>query len=162
MKKCIVAQHNSIRRVYALVFYSDGLLFGALAPTQAGVNLRLRGSVGDPVLAALISFSVGTMVLMFWLLIMRIPIPPSASVLKGPWWMWTGGFMGAFFVAAAVVVAPVLGAGTMMCWMVAGQLTASILLDHYGVMGYAVREATPARLAGAALVIIGAVLIEKF
>ncbi|WP_432734645.1 DMT family transporter [Maridesulfovibrio sp. FT414] len=136
--------------------------FGALAPTQAGVNLKLRGFVGDPVIAAFVSFAVGTLTLLAYAYFMRIPVPHAETVFKGPWWMWTGGFMGAFFVAAAVVVAPVLGAGTMMCWMVAGQMVASILLDHYGIIGYAVREASPARIAGAVLVILGAVLIEKF
>ncbi|WP_320171953.1 DMT family transporter [Maridesulfovibrio sp.] len=143
-------------------FISMAFMFGALAPTQAGVNMRLRGFVGDPVLAALISFAVGTLVLLGYAIAMRIPVPEASTVFKGPWWMWTGGFMGAFFVAAAVIVAPILGAGTMMCWMVAGQMVASILLDHYGLIGYAVREATPGRIAGAALVVIGAVLIEKF
>jgi len=145
-----------------LFFIVMAFVFGALAPTQAGVNLRLRGFVGDPVLAALISFGVGTMVLFAYVLIMRTEMPNAGAVLKGPWWMWTGGFMGAFFVAAAVIVAPVLGAGTMMCWMVAGQMVASIALDHYGVIGYAVREATPGRVAGALLVVLGAVMIEKF
>ncbi len=145
-----------------LFYIIMAFFFGALAPTQAGVNLKLRGFVGDPVLAALISFGVGAAVLLAYTVIMRIPVPGAAAVLKGPWWMWTGGFMGAFFVAAAVVVAPVLGAGTMMCWMVAGQMAASILLDHYGLIGYAVREATFGRVAGALLVIFGAVLIEKF
>lgn len=137
-------------------------MFGALAPTQAGVNLRLRGFVGDPVLAAIVSFAVGTLSLLVYAYFTRTPVPPVAAVVKGPWWMWTGGFMGAFFVAAAIVVAPVLGAGTMMCWMVAGQMAASLLLDHYGLIGYAVREASPGRIAGALLVIFGAVLIEKF
>ncbi|WP_027721818.1 DMT family transporter [Maridesulfovibrio zosterae] len=145
-----------------LFFILMAFCFGAMAPTQAGVNLRLRGFVGDPILAALISFGVGTLVLFAYVLIMRTQVPPAASIFKGPWWMWTGGFMGAFFVAAAVIVAPVLGAGTMMCWMVGGQMVASVLLDHYGVIGYAVREATPGRITGAALVIVGAVLIEKF
>ncbi len=74
----------------------------------------------------------------------------------------TGGFMGAFFVASAVVIAPVLGAGTMMCWMIAGQMAASILLDHFGLIGYAVRDASPMRIFGVLLVVAGAVIIEKF
>ncbi len=145
-----------------LFFIVMSFVFGALAPTQAGVNLKLRGFVGDPVLAAIVSFAVGTISLLAYAYITKVPLPPAVAVVKGPWWMWIGGFMGAFFVAAAVVVAPVLGAGTMMCWMVAGQMAASLLLDYYGVIGYAVREASPGRIAGALLVIAGAVLIEKY
>ncbi|WP_319777941.1 DMT family transporter [Maridesulfovibrio sp.] len=145
-----------------LFFIFMSFIFGALAPTQAGVNLRLKGFVGDPVLAAIVSFSVGTLSLLAYAYFARVPLPEGSAVLKGPWWMWTGGLMGAFFVAAAIIVAPVLGAGTMMCWMVAGQMLASVLLDHYGLIGYAVREATPARMVGAFLIVIGAVLVEKF
>lgn len=144
-----------------LFYIIMAFVFGALAPTQAGVNLKLKGFVGDPVLAAIISFAVGTISLLAYAYFTKVPLPAAASVVKGPLWMWTGGIMGAF-VAAAVVVAPVLGAGTMMCWMVAGQMIASILLDHYGLIGYAVREATTARIAGALLIVIGAVMVEKF
>ena len=145
-----------------LLYIAMAFVFGSFAPTQAGINLRLKGFVGDPALAAFISFAVGTFILFVYLLIMRTPVPPGEVVFKGPWWMWTGGFMGAFFVAGAVIAAPVLGAGTMMCWMVAGQMSASIILDHYGLVGYAVREASPMRIAGAIFVIAGAVIIEKF
>jgi len=145
-----------------LFFIIMSFAFGALAPTQAGVNLKLKGFVGDPVLAAIVSFIVGTLSLLAYAYFTKVPLPAADAVVKGPWWIWTGGLMGAFFVAAAVVVAPVLGAGTMMCWMVAGQMVASILLDHYGLIGYAVREASTARIAGALLIIIGAVLVEKF
>ncbi|WP_320006486.1 DMT family transporter [Maridesulfovibrio sp.] len=145
-----------------LFYIIMAFVFGALAPTQAGVNLKLKGFVGDPVLAAIISFAVGTFSLLAYAYFTKVPLPAVASVVKGPLWMWTGGLMGAFFVAAAVIVAPVLGAGTMMCWMVAGQMVASILLDHYGLIGYAVREATIARIAGALLIVVGAVMVEKF
>ena len=145
-----------------LVFVLIAIIFGALAPVQAGVNLRLRGFLGDPVLAAAVSFAVGTLALMVYAFVMRTPVPSLAVVFKGPWWMWTGGFMGAFFVATAVIVAPVLGAATMMCWMIAGQMTASLFLDHYGFIGYAVREISPLRIVGVLFVVVGAVLIQKF
>ncbi|SDK57864.1 transporter family-2 protein [Maridesulfovibrio ferrireducens] len=145
-----------------LFFIAIAVTFGALAPTQAGINMKLRNFVGDPVLAATISFAVGTLTLIAYSFLAKTPIPAFEATLKGPWWMWTGGLMGAFFVAAAVIVAPVLGAGTMMCWMVAGQMAASIFLDHFGLIGYAVREASPMRIAGVVLVVTGAVLIEKF
>lgn len=136
--------------------------FGAMAPTQAGVNMKLRSYMGDPVLAAFVSFTVGTLLLLSYALLARMDWPSVSELSKGPWWMWTGGFMGAFFVASAVIVAPVLGAGTMMCWMIAGQVVASIILDHYGLIGYAVREVSPQRALGAVLVVVGAVLVKKF
>jgi bacterial/archaeal transporter family-2 protein len=38
----------------------------------------------------------------------------------------------------------------------------SLLLDHYGLVGFAERQVTPLRLVGAALLVAGVVLIRKF
>lgn len=145
-----------------LFFMFIAAAFGALAPTQAGVNMKLRDYMGDPVLAAFVSFVVGSITLLVYAFVCRTDWPTVAEISNGPWWMWTGGLMGAFFVASAVIVAPVLGAGTMMCWMIAGQILASIFLDHYGLIGYSVREISPMRILGALLVVVGAVLVKKF
>jgi len=53
-----------------------------------------------------------------------------------------------------------VGAAAVMALSVAGQLMAGLLLDKVGFMGMAVREITMGRLAGAALLIIGAVMIR--
>jgi transporter family-2 protein len=145
-----------------LLFLFIAAAFGALAPTQAGVNMKLRDYMGDPILAAFVSFAVGTVLLLGYALIARTEWPTIAELSRGPWWMWTGGLMGAFFVASAVIIAPVLGAGTMMCWMIAGQILASLYLDHFGLLGYAVREISPMRVLGALLVVVGAILVKKF
>ena len=47
-----------------------------------------------------------------------------------------------------------------MSFAIAGQLLAAMLLDRFGVLGMAVRETTLGRLAGAALLIAGVVLIR--
>ena len=55
---------------------------------------------------------------------------------------------------------PRLGAAVFIGFAVAGQLIAGLVLDHYGLLGLAVREASPGRLAGVALLIAGAVLLR--
>ncbi|MES9996551.1 DMT family transporter [Desulfovibrio aminophilus] len=138
------------------------LLAGALMPVQAGINARLRLTLGTPEQAALVSFAVGTLALAAYALILRLPWPPAAEMSQAPWWSWTGGVLGAFFVAVTVMLAPRLGAATMMAWIIAGQLAASIALDHFGLVGYALREASPLRMLGAALLVAGAVLVQRF
>ncbi len=144
-----------------LFYLCLALIAGALMPVQAGINARLKMAVADPALAALISFAVGTMALGVYVLVLRIPWP-AATLAGGPWWMWTGGFMGAFFVAVTIVLAIKLGAASMMAWLLAGQFVASLLLDHYGMIGYAVREISWPRILGAVLLMVGAILMEKF
>jgi len=138
------------------------LLAGALMPVQAGINARLRGFLGDPLLASLVSFAVGTVVLLGVVVVTRVPLPTLAMAAEAPWWSWLGGSLGAFFVAVTVILAFKLGATGLMAWIIAGQLIGSVLLDQYGVIGFAVREVSWQRLAGVALLFAGAVLVNEY
>ncbi|HZI19007.1 MAG TPA: DMT family transporter [Pyrinomonadaceae bacterium] len=135
---------------------------GALMPLQAGVNSQLARFVGHPVVAALVSFAVGTAALLAYAVALRGPLPEWAALRAAPWWLWTGGLFGAFFVAAAAAYAPRLGAATFVSVTIAGQMIVSLALDHYGLVGFAERQATPMRLVGAALLVAGVVLIRRF
>jgi transporter family-2 protein len=79
-----------------------------------------------------------------------------------PWWYWTGGFLGAVFVTVTVIVAPRLGAVNMLTYLIAGQMLASLILDHYGVLGFPHQELNPWRVLGVIFLIAGVVLIKKF
>lgn len=145
-----------------LFFVLLALAAGACAPTQAGVNSQLRLITKDPVMASLISFAVGTLSLLVYSLVGRIPWPASNALLGIPWWMWSGGCLGAFIVVVSVILAPKLGAATMLGFMVAGQMIASVVLDHYGWIGYEQHPATLWRVLGAALLVAGVVIIKKY
>ena len=138
------------------------LVAGALMPVQAGVNARLREFLGDPVMASLVSFAVGTVALFGFILATRIPWPTAAMAASAPWWTWLGGMLGAFFVAVTVILAFKLGATGLMAWIIAGQLIGSVLLDHTGALGFAVREVTWQRMAGVMLLFAGAMLVNEY
>lgn len=143
------------------IFVLLALVAGAIVPLQAGINVRLKQAVGDPVLSALVSFVVGALALAVWCLATR-PVLPALAGARGPWWMWFGGLLGAVFVAATILLAEKVGAGAMLAWIIASQLLAGMLLDHYGLLGYAVREISPVRLFGACLLVAGAVIVQRF
>jgi len=138
------------------------VIAGACAPTQAGINAQLRIFTEDPVTAAFISFAVGTAGLFFYALMLRIPWPAFQTLTQLPWWLWSGGLLGAFLVVVTILLVPKLGAATLMGCMIAGQMLASLLLDHYGIVGYPVHPATVWRVIGVALVVSGVVMIKKF
>jgi transporter family-2 protein len=135
---------------------------GACAPTQAGINAQLRIFTEDPATAAFISFAVGTASLFFYALVLRTSWPAFQTLAQMPWWLWSGGLLGAFLVVVSILLVPKLGAATMMGCMIAGQMVASLLLDHYGAVGYPVHPATLWRVVGVALVVSGVVIIKKF
>jgi transporter family-2 protein len=135
---------------------------GSCLPTQAGINSRLNLWTQSPVLAATISFAVGTLSLMIYALVLRIPIPDTTSLFRYPWWMWTGGFLGAFFVASTIILAPRLGAASMVSLIIAGQMLASLILDHFGLIGYEPHLLNIWRIVGVLFIVGGVVLIRLF
>jgi transporter family-2 protein len=137
------------------------IIVGFALPVQAGINAQLRLALGHPLTTAFASFLVGTLALGVLLLVFRVPIPAARVAAQTPVWHWTGGFLGAAYIAVAVILAPRLGAATMIASVVAGQMLASLLLDHFGLVGFARQAATPGRLLGAGLVIVGVRLLQR-
>lgn len=137
------------------------LFIGALLPLQAGINAQMRVGVGHAGLAAFVSFVIGSLGLLAYSVAVRAPLPDGATLARMPWWQWTGGLLGAVYVALAIVLAPRLGAATLIAAVVAGQMVASVALDHFGLVGFTAHPATLWRLVGVALVVGGVILIQR-
>jgi transporter family-2 protein len=143
------------------LLYLLGLGVGIGLVLQVGMNSTLRSILGSPILAALISFVVGSVGLAGFLLVMRTPLPERAQLASVPAWAWLGGILGAFYVASSVIVGPRLGAATLLALVVLGQLGTSLIVDHFGWLGFAHHPLTLVRLAGAALLFGGVLLITR-
>jgi transporter family-2 protein len=137
------------------------LLAGALIPLQGALNARL-GAAGSSLLhASLISFLVGTIAIAFYVLATRQTVSWSGFA-NAPWYTWLGGFCGAFSLTAIILMYPRLGPGLGFGLVVAGQLTASILLEHFNVLVAEPHPISLLRLVGLALVFGGVFLIRTF
>ena len=134
------------------------ILVGAMLPLQALVNARLGSQVGGPIVAAFVSFLVGTIALGAYLALARQRIG-FADAMHMPAWVWLGGLLGAFYVAVVTLLIPRLGPATMMCLVIFGQVTAALLLDKFGVLQSTPRTVDAVRIIGAALVLAGVVLV---
>jgi transporter family-2 protein len=144
-----------------LLFMAMALALGAILPMQAAINARLAKTAGNAVMAAFVSFAVGTVALMIFLIIagqfqLRFITAPS------PWWIWTGGLLGIFFVAGIVLLLPRLGVTLSFSLVLAGQMFAAILFDQFGWLGVAIREISAGKIIGSILLIIGVILIRKY
>jgi transporter family-2 protein len=149
-----------IRRVLP-IYLAIVFAAGALIATQAGVNSQLTRAVGHPVLAAAISFVVGTAVLLAGSLLVMGSWTGVATAASAPWWAWTGGLLGAVFVVTMAWLAPMLGAATLLSVAIAGQMSFALVLDHYGLVGFPQRSMSPGRALGAVLLVAGVVMIRK-
>lgn len=144
----------------ALLSLFVALVGGVLLAAQAPTNALLGKASGSAIVAAFISFLIGT-----------IALGAAVAVTSGklfdpglkqvPWYAWLGGFYGAFFVAAAAFGAPRVGLGVFLTAAIAGQLAAALLVDHYGLFGLIRQPVTLTRAAGLLLVLVGAVLVRK-
>jgi bacterial/archaeal transporter family-2 protein len=141
-----------------------GILAGAVLPVQGAVNAQLRADLQHPVTVALISFTVATLtiglLLVLLLLLRRTPSPKLEPLGRMPWWGWVGGVCAAVYVTATFMLIPTIGAAKTIALTVAGQQLASAVIDSRGLFRLPVRALTRPRLAGLALLSVGAALVQ--
>lgn len=74
--------------------------------------------------------------------------------------MWAGGALGVCFISLALMLLPNLGASGFIALALAGQVVASLVLDHFGLFGLVERQMTLPRVLGAVLLMAGVALIQ--
>ena len=125
---------------------------------QPSINARLAQKIGI-LESACVSFAVGTLVLLFIVLI------SGRGNLKGiysvAWWELTGGILGALFVSLTILVVPRIGTSATMAAIIAAQLTTGLILDHFGLFGFKVFPFDLKRLMGVAFLTLGAGLMLR-
>lgn len=139
-----------------------GLGIGVAMASQAGINAQFRQYVHSPYQAAFFSFVVGALVLGVLVMVQQTIRPSFQELLNIPAWLWLGGFLGAFAVSTSVIIAPRLGAASFTIVVVCGQLIMSLILDHFGWLGFDKHPVNWQRIVGATLVISGLLLTQKY
>ena len=138
------------------------LLGGVGLAMQVGFNSGLRERTGHAIPAALISFLIGTTVLGVYTVTTQPATAPLNEIARGPWWIWLGGLVGAVYVACSAAFGRKLGAGAWLGLTITGQLIASVVLDHYGLVGFNTHPLNAPRLLGAAMLLGGVALILRW
>lgn len=133
---------------------------GAVVPFQSAINANLTRGLGHPLWATFASLVVSILVLLPIMLALRLPLPSLDFITRAPLWMWAGGAFGVCFISLALVLLPRLGASGFIALALAGQVVASLLLDHFGWFGLVERHLTLPRVLGAVLLIAGVGLIQ--
>lgn len=145
------------------IYIICAILAGVAFAIQPSVNGKVAQSLNHPLQAALVSFAIGTLVLIFLNLVLRKGLPALERFSTIPWWLWLGGgAIGAFVVTAALVIQPKIGAGRWISCYLCGQLLMSMILDHFGWFGLETHPIGFMRSLGAGLLILGAILIAYY
>lgn len=145
-----------------LFFIFLAIIAGAVLPLQAGLNVQLGKSVHQPIFAAFASFLVGTLGLLLYLFILKFDFSSISQTKTVSPLVWIAGILGAFYVAVVIILAPKLGTALTFVLVVAGQMTVSLILDHYGLLGLPIKQINWQRLLGVTFLVVGVVLIRRF
>lgn len=140
------------------------VIAGAAVATQPAFNGQLAWHLGSPFRAALVNFTAGALVMLsvVTLLALRNGLPSREQVAAVPAHLWiAGGALGALFVTTAAWATPKIGAGAFFSTLIAAQLVAALVMDHFGLIGLDVREANLVRVTGVALLVAGAVMVTR-
>jgi transporter family-2 protein len=144
------------------LYFLLALLAGAMMPTQAAINNKMAVFVDSPILAAFVSFLVGTVALFVYAMATGTPLGNLTELKNASPVAWLGGLLGAFFVASAVTLVPRLGVAMTFSLIIAGQMLVTLVIDHFGLLGIPEKPISIPRLLGIALITGGVILIRKF
>jgi bacterial/archaeal transporter family-2 protein len=143
-----------------LLLYVLALGAGVSVATQQVLNGSLRTALGSPAWAGLVSYAGGLLTMIVAVIALREGVPSLRIMAGVPWWAWSGGLFGGAFILLSILLLPSLGAATLFALVIAGQVLAAVTLDHFGAFGLTPHPISTARLAGAALLIAGVVLMR--
>lgn len=143
------------------LLYLLALGAGVSVATQQVLNGNLRTALSSPAWAGLVSYAVGLLTMIVTVIALRERIPSWKTIADVPWYAWSGGVFGGAFILLVILLLPSLGAATLFALVIAGQVLATVTLDHFGAFGLTPHPINVARLAGAALLIAGVVLIRE-
>ena len=137
------------------------VIAGAFLPMQGSMNSKLAKAGENPVYASMISFTIGVLALVAYILLTSQNV--SWKGLKdAPSYSWLGGVLGAFYVTVIVFAFPKIGPGLTFGLVVAGQLITSMVMEHFQIMGTPHQPISLGRIVGVLLIIIGVVAVKKF
>ncbi len=133
---------------------------GALVAMQAPINSALGRAAGS-FQAAAWSFTVGLIALLC-LAALTGGVGTVGRARELEWYYLVGGgLIGATYVTSVLVMVRTLGAGGVTAATIAGQLSMSVALDHFGLLGLERSPLTAAKLLGIALLVAGTLLIIR-
>jgi transporter family-2 protein len=135
-------------------------LAGAFIPVMAILNGRLGRSIGESLHAPVILFSIGFVFCCLCSFYFTKSLPGTSELDQAKPIEFLGGFIVAFYVISATLLAPRIGVANFIVCAVSAQIITSVLIDNYGLLGATVRPVSTLRLFGIGLLLIGLVITQ--
>ena len=135
------------------------LAAGIGIPVLAALNAALGKYIGSPAVAATILFIVAFAVSA----IVALATNPQAvtKLASTPKHLFLGGTLVAFYVLSITWIAPTMGVGNAVFFVLLGQLISAAAIDHFGLFTAQTSPLTLTRAAGIALMAAGVFVTQK-
>ena len=145
-------------------FLSILLIFfaGVMIPLAVAFNSRIGQGLKSPLLGAAAIPAVGVIFILLVMSWFRPTLPNWENFNEIPWYAWMGGAMVTLYFVIMIFNAPKVGLGFAISLIVAGQLTMSTIIDHFGLFGIPVTSFSWGRFVGAILIVTGVALLKFF
>ncbi|SFS17319.1 transporter family-2 protein [Microbacterium sp. cf046] len=144
----------------AWIALGGAVLVGVFTALQARINGQLGARLDDGLVAAVVSFGSGLVIL----IVLSAAVPAGrrgyAALVAGvrsrgiPWWMLAGGAAGALTVATQGIAVAIIGVSLFTVGVVAGQALCGLVLDRLGYGPAGVVAVTLPRLLGGVLALV--------
>ncbi|MGC7560964.1 DMT family transporter [Pasteurella sp. PK-2025] len=132
------------------------LIAGVALASQAAINSQLAKAMGnEPLVATLISFATGTLLLFVIALLKTDLIGHLSTATQQAGWKYIGGGLGALVVFTTILLSPKMGITNMLFFIIVGQLIAAMVIDHFGLIHMPIREVNMFKFIGMAIVGVG-------
>jgi transporter family-2 protein len=133
---------------------------GSMLALQTPINSALGKGVGS-FQAAFISFATGTIILAAVVALAHGGFGQLAGVRSLAPQYLIGGVLGACIATTVLVAVRALGAAGVVAASIAGQLTMSVLIDQFGLLGVEKDPASAMKLLGVLLLAGGTLLVVR-
>jgi transporter family-2 protein len=135
-------------------------LVGGLVALQAPINSGLGRAVGT-FQGACLSFAIGTTLLAGIVVLQGGGFGGLAEARHVHWYFLLGGLLGAAYVSTVLVTVRTLGAGPVTAATISGQLTMSLVIDQFGLLGVQKDPITALKVVGVLLLAAGTFLVVR-
>ncbi|HKC68318.1 MAG TPA: DMT family transporter [Bacteroidia bacterium] len=144
-----------------LIYFLLALITGALIPIQAATNAAFSKSIGSPYITGFMVFVVGLLGMTVFVLLARVTMPTLQQLTAAPAYGYLGGLIVATYVVMITILAPRIGVGSAIGFIVTGQIICAVIIDHFGLFNVAVRAIDATRFIGVLLISAGVYLVMK-
>ncbi len=134
---------------------------GLAAAVQAAVNTALGRRIGT-LEAAVFQTIVAVVIFTVIVLVARRSFKGVASAFEQPAWLWLAGAMSVIIIFSLTFAPNRIGVLAFAGILIAGQLIASALIDHFGFFGLDRIAFTWERGMGFALLAAGTALVLRY